>query len=149
MNLEVLFMRANWSKEETELLKRIYSVKTSNELAEYFPQYNNTQILRKAKQLGLKKKSEVAKQSRLQNSIIQRNDLWSDEEKKMVLENYELLGAKGVKELLSNNRTEEQIKKIAYRLGLNRKNSSVWEKTEMKCDNNEQYFTISVTYKKR
>jgi hypothetical protein len=142
-------MRASWSEEETTLLKRVYSVKTSKELAEFFPQYNNTQILRKAKQLGLKKKPEVAKQSRLQNSIIQRNDLWSDEEKKIVMDNYEKLGAKGVQELLPTERSEEVIKKVAYRLGLSREQKTVmWEQTEIKVKE-DKMFSIEVVYKGR
>ncbi|MCA1027080.1 hypothetical protein LCM23_13340 [Cytobacillus kochii] len=142
-------MRANWSLEETELLKKIYHIKTSNELQEFFPQYTNTQILRKAKQLGIKKRPEVAKQSRLSNSIIQRNDLWSDEEKKIVLENYEKMGAKGVKELLNNHRSEEQIKKTAYRLGLRREQTTtIWELTEINV-NREKLFTVEVVYKGR
>lgn len=142
-------MRANWSNEEVDLLKKIYSLKTSKELAEFFPQYSNTQILRKAKQLNLKKKPEVVKKSRLENSIIQRNDLWSDEEKKVVLENYEKLGARGVKEILNNHRSEEQIKKIAYRMGLNREQkTTVWEQTEINL-NEDKLFSIEVVYKGR
>lgn len=142
-------MRANWSKEETELLKKVYSIKTANELAEYFPQYTNTQILRKAKQLGLRKKPEVVKQSRLQNSLIQRQDLWTDEEKRVVLENYEAYGAKGVMEMLGGKRSEEQIKKLAYRLGLNRKQKSVvWELSDINFPE-EQIFSIEITYKGR
>ncbi|WP_137743431.1 hypothetical protein [Robertmurraya siralis] len=140
-------MRANWSEEETQLLKRIYSVKTASELSEYFPKYSNTQILRKAKQLGLKKKAEVAKQSRLQNSIIKRNDLWSDDEKKIVLENYEKIGARGVKKLLGDNRTEEQIKKIAYRLGLNREQKSIQWSAEDISQVEDKIFSIEITYK--
>lgn len=142
-------MRANWSKEETELLRQIYSVKTSKELAEFFPKYNNTQVLRKAKQLGLKKKPEVATKSRLENSIIQRNDLWSDDEKRIVIENYEKLGAKGVQRLLNNHRSEEMIKKMAYRLGLSREQKTVmWEQTEININDN-QIFSIEVVYKGR
>ncbi|MFO1442987.1 hypothetical protein KDN24_07120 [Bacillus sp. Bva_UNVM-123] len=142
-------MRANWSNDETELLKKIYSIKTSNQLAEYFPQYSNTQILRKAKQLGLKKKPEVSKQSRLQNSVIQRNDLWTDEEKKIVLQYYGKFGALGVQEKLNNHRSTEQIKKMAYRLGLNRQQKTImWEQVEINVYN-EQNFSIEVVYKGR
>ncbi|MEK4922406.1 hypothetical protein MKX78_10840 [Cytobacillus sp. FSL R5-0569] len=142
-------MRANWSLEETELLKKIYHIKTSNELQEFFPQYTNTQILRKAKRLGLKKSPAVAKQSRLSNSIIQRNDLWSDEEKRIVLENYEQLGAKGVKELLNNHRSEEQIKKTAYRLGVRREQkTTIWEQTEINIYQ-ERFLSVEFVYKRR
>lgn len=148
MFLEVRLMRAKWSEEETELLKKVYPYKTSKELAEFFPQYTNTQILRKAKQLGLKKKPEVAKQSRLQNSIIQRNDLWTDEEKKIILEHYPTLGAKGVKELLNNTRSEEMIKKMAYRLGVKRDEKTImWEQVDISLHDN--VFSIDVIYKGR
>lgn len=140
-------MRANWSKEETDLLKKIYSVKTANELKEFFPQYSNTQILRKAKQLGLKKMPEVAKQSRLQNSIIQRNDLWTDEEKQIVIKYYKDYGAKKVVEMLDNNRSEEMVKKIAYKLGLQRERKElIWENTKIDFNKNNP-FSIEVTFK--
>lgn len=147
--MEVHSMRANWSEEEAKLLKKLYPLKTANELAEIFPQYNNTQILRKAKGLGIKKKKEVAYKSRLENSIIQRNDLWSDDEKKIVIEHYETKGASGVKELLNNNRSEEQIKKMAYKLGLNREEKSLmWEQTDIKLQSKTS-FSVEVTFKGR
>jgi len=142
-------MRANWSIEEAETLKKLYSIRTANELAEIFPNYSNTQILRKAKQLKLKKKKEVTYKSRLENSIIQRNDLWTDKEKSIVIENYSILGAKGVMELMGENRSEEQIKKMAYRMNLQREDKSMmWEQTDIKLVNNN-IFSVEATYKGR
>lgn len=142
-------MRANWTLGETETLKRLYSIRTANELAEIFPNYSNTQILRKAKQLKLKKKKEVTYKSRLENSIIQRNDLWTDKEKSIVIENYSILGAKGVMELMGENRSEEQIKKMAYRMNLQREDKSMmWEQTDIKLVNNN-IFSVEATYKGR
>lgn len=140
-------MRANWSEEESRLLQKIYPLKTSNELAEIFPQYNNTQILRKAKQLGVKKKKEVSYKSRLENSIIQRNDLWSDNERKLVIEKYETHGARGVKQLLNNTRSEEQIKKMANKLGITRKSTNIiWEQSNVVVSQ-DRLFSVQITYK--
>lgn len=138
--------RIRWSVSESELLKKVYSNKTSNELAEIFPQYTNTQILRRAKKLGLKKKKEVAYKSRLSNSIIARQDLWSDEEKKIIIEHYPTKGAKGVQDLLPN-RPIDSIKKIANRMGIRKSepNSLNWEQKELKIDT-ENEFSITIKY---
>lgn len=145
----ILLARANWSISETELFKKVYPYKTANELAEIFPQYNNTQLNRKAKLLGIKKMKEVVVQSRLQNSIIQRNDLWTDEEKKIVVNYYPSLGAIGVKEKLNGSRSEYQIKKFAYKIGLNRENHAImWEQTNIKFKE-DTLFSVEVTYKGR
>jgi hypothetical protein len=145
----ILLARANWSKDETDIFIKVYPFKTSNELAEIFPQYNNTQLNRKAKQLGIKKMKEVVFKSRLQNSIIQRNDLWTDDEKKVVIEHYPTLGALGVKELLNGNRSEEQIKKLAYRIGISREQPTLmWEQTDIKFKE-DAIFSVEVTYKGR
>lgn len=139
--------RIRWSQEESELLKRVYPNKTSNELTEIFPQYNNTQILRRAKRLGLKKKKEVSYKSRISNSIISRQDLWTDEEKRIIIEHYPTVGAKGVQELLPN-RPIDSIKKIANRMGIKRieKNSLQWEQVELSISSTPKH-SITIKYK--
>ena len=139
--------RIRWSQEESELLKRVYSIKTSNELAEIFPQYTNTQILRRAKRLGLKKKKEVSYKSRLSNSIIARQDLWTDEEKAIIIEHYPVVGAKGVQELLPN-RPIDSIKRIANRMGIKRieANTLHWEQVEVSIQNTPNH-SITIKYK--
>lgn len=116
-------------------------------MAEIFPQYNNTQILRRAKKLGLKKKKEVAYKSRVSNSIIARQDLWTDEEKKTILEHYPKLGAKGVQELLPN-RPIDNIKKIANRMGIKKEdpNSKEWKIKEV-VFNEDNPNSITIIYK--
>lgn len=147
--MEVHLMRANWSQKETELLKKLYPYKTAKELQEYFPQYTNNQINRKAKALGLKKMPEVAKQSRLQASLEARDDLWTDEEKQIIIKYYPTHGAKGVQEMLPKKRPLDHIKKIAYRLGLKRnKRQQIWELVEGKIVSDE-YFAIEGVYKGR
>lgn len=139
--------RIRWSQEESELLKRVYANKTSNELAEIFPQYTNTQILRRAKRLGLKKKKEVSYKSRLGNSIIARQDLWTDEEKRIIIEHYPTVGAKGVQELLPN-RPVDSIKKIANRMGIKKEapNSMTWKIDEV-IYNEDKPNSITIKYK--
>lgn len=139
--------RAIWSKEESELLKKVYSLKTSKQLSEIFPQYTNTQILRKAKQLGLKKDPLVAKQSRLENSIIQRQDLWTDEEINILLEYYPKEGALGVQERLPKHRELSAIVHQANRRHLTREQKDlIWKMDNYSVDT-EEGFAVTIKYK--
>lgn len=121
--------RAMWTNDEIELLKKVYSLKTANQLREIFPQYTREQVYRKAKHLKLKKDELVAKQSRVENSIIQRQDLWEDEEIKILLEVYPEFGAEGVrlkiKEVLGKERGESAIIHQANRRHLTRVQKNV------------------------
>lgn len=142
-------MKANWSEEEIKLLKRTYPIKTASEMAEIFPQYSSTQIYRKARALGVKKKKEVAYRSRLENSIIKREDLWTDEEKKVVIEHYGSRGASGVRELLNNSRSEYQIKRMAHRLGVTRDEKNLmWEQTHIQLKKTSG-FSVEVVFRGR
>lgn len=139
--------RASWSQEESDLLEKVYKFKTSKELQEIFPQYTNTQILRRAKKLGLKKDPLVAKQSRVENSIIQRQDLWTDEEKQIVIEYYPTEGALGVQERLPKERTIPQIKHMAYRLEVNREQKDlIWKMVDCEVET-EENFVVTIKYK--
>ena len=140
-------MRANWVQDEVELLKLHYPNKTAKELEVIFPQYTNTQISRKAKQLKLTKKPEVRKQSRVQASLEAREDLWTDDEKKIIIEYYPTEGAKGVQERLPSFRPEDNIKKIAYRLGIKREQKDkIWELYDVLV-NEEDSFSFTFKFK--
>lgn len=143
----IYLSRIRWSKEETALLKKIYKYKTANELKEYFPQYNNTQILRKAKQLGLKKDELVVKKSRLENSIIQRQDLWEDAELKILYEFYPQEGALGVQKRLPKHRELSAIVHQANRRHLTREQKDLIWKIDDYEINNDGKFTIKIKYK--
>lgn len=144
-------MRANWGQDEIELLKLHYPNKTAKELEDYFPQYTNTQIIRKAKLLKLKKKPEVAKQSRLKASLEARTDLWTDDEKKIIIDHYPEDGAKKVQEMIKEQfgqlRPIDDIKKHAYRMGLKRiQKTQMWELVEAKMLNDD-FISIEAVFK--
>lgn len=135
-----------WSLEDAEKLKTVYSNHTQEQLAEMFPQYTNNQIRRKAQMMGIKKSPELAKHTRLKNSMANRKDIWPDEEKKIVIDLYPTKGWEGVQELLPH-RTQEMIKKVANRMGLNRLDTNtMWEQTEIIVDD-EDIFSITVKYR--
>lgn len=140
--------RIRWSEEETELLKKIYKFKTANELKEIFPQYNNTQILRKAKQLGLKKDALVVKKSRLENSIIQRQDLWSDEELNILYEYYPIGGALGVQERLPKHRELSAIVHQANKRHLVREQKDMIWKAKDVVINDTTNFSFTIKFKR-
>lgn len=144
-------MRANWVQEEIDLLIKLYPIKTAKELAEFFPQYNNTQLIRKAKQLKLKKKPEITKKSRVQASLEARNDLWSDDEKRIIIEHYSTEGAKGTQKIIQEKfnykRPLDDIKKHAYRLGLKRtQKTQMWELIDAKLVNDD-FISIEAVFK--
>lgn len=140
-------MRANWVQSEIELLKLHYPNKTAKEMAEILPQYSINQINRKAKVLGIQKKPEVKVKSRLEASLEAREDLWTDEEKKIIIDWYPTEGAIGVQERLPNPRPVALIKKIAYRLGVKRnQKSKIWEVANVETIKGTS-FSIKVSYK--
>lgn len=122
-----------WSDEAIELLEKYYPVKTMKEMQEILPEYTPRQINRRAVYMKLRKKKEVAVQSRLERSLEERLDLWSDEEKQVIIEYYPSEGAKGVQKRLEKRfekqRPLDHIKKIANRMGVTRNNPNevIWE----------------------
>lgn len=144
-------MRAEWTDEETELFKRHYPVKTASQLKEIFPQYSRQQMLTKAVGLGIKKGKEIANQSRRESFTSNpkmAENIWSDEEKRILLEVYPLKGLLGVKEALGEKRTTKAITKMVRRLKLTRSNNSlIWERTGISIDIENGTPTFEVTYK--
>lgn len=140
-------MAVRWSVEETELFKKMYPIRTANQMAEIFPQYTWRQMHTKARVLGVTKLKEVATQSRRDNTEINRDELWTDEEKRILIENYPEKGGKYVYELLNKKRSVDNIKKVANRMGIKRKQVKlVWELTDIEV-NKKQKNSMTVTYK--
>ena len=59
-------MRKEWGDEETELLKKVYSITTNEELKEAFPERTQLSIYKKARKLGLRRSRETEYQNRSQ-----------------------------------------------------------------------------------
>lgn len=142
-------MRAKWTEEEVELFKRAYPVKTSEQMKELFPQYTWQQMLTKAQGLDIKKGKEVIAESRRQNlSYKNEEEIWSDEDKKILLELYPIKGFKGVFEGLGGRRSMSGIERMVRRLKLKRKqNHLMWEQQGFSMEYNENGLTTKVTYK--
>ena len=144
--------RAMWTNEEIELLKNVYSFKTANQLREIFPQYTREQVYRKAKQLKLKKDELVAKQSRVENAIIQRQDLWTDDEIRILYEFYPEFGAEGVRlefqKQLNKDRLESAIVTKANHLHLTRSQKNIlnWTIEDVKFETSDS-FSVTLTFK--
>lgn len=144
-------MRANWTEEETELFKKVYPVKTSAQLEEMFPKYTRQQMLTKATGLGIKKRKEVANESRrnnFRNSEVVSETIWTEQEKKLLLEVYPQKGFEGAREAFKETRTDKAIVRMVRRLKLTRSNNSlIWERQSSSITNENGIPTIEITYK--
>ncbi|WP_405101773.1 hypothetical protein [Oceanobacillus sp. FSL H7-0719] len=122
-----------WTDEAIITLEKYYPIKTMKEMRKILPEYTPRQINRRAKYMGLRKREAVKIQSRLERSLEERDDLWTDEEKQIVIQFYETEGSKGVqkriKEKFGKTRNIDHIIKIANRMGIKRDNVNerVWE----------------------
>lgn len=141
-------VRAKWTKEETELFKKVYPVKTSKQMKEIFPQYTWQQMLTKANGLGITKGKEVASESRRQNLNNRiEEEFWSDEDKRTLLEVYPKKGLRGVYEALNKKRTISGINRMVRRLNVKRKqNHLMWDQTSVTI-NKQNRLSVEVTYK--
>lgn len=141
-------MRAKWTEEETELFKKTYPVKTASQMKELFPNYSWQQMLTKASGLKIKKGKEVVAESRRQNLNGNNEDeIWSDEDKRVLSEVYPTKGFQGVYEALDGRRTISGIKRMVRRLEIKRKqNHLMWERTSVNI-NKENGLSIEITYK--
>lgn len=139
--------RAKWTEEETSLFKKYYPIRTSDELAEMFPNYTWKQMKGKASRMGLKKMPEVAIESRIRNGLYKKEDLWTDEEVKILYENYPTKGSKGVQEALPRYRNLNSIRRKAEALGVKKSyNGSHWDMVDM--DVHEDSLSVTVRFKK-
>ncbi|WP_079709721.1 hypothetical protein [Paraliobacillus ryukyuensis] len=127
-------MNRIWSDENDKILRKYYPIKTSTEIIEFLPNFTNRQINRRAKYLGLRKKDEIRKKSRLEKSLAARKDLWTDDEKQIIIDYYGTEGAYGVQSRLEKYRSIDHITKIANRMGITKenKNSKFWTVTNIR-----------------
>jgi len=140
-------MRANWTEDETELFKKTYPSKTASQMKELFPQYTWQQMLTKATGLGIVKGEEVAAESRRQNlNHKDQDDIWTDDEKKVLLNVYPTKGIQGVYEALDKKRTLSGIKRMVRRLNVKRNQKHLaWEQSSYSVD--KKNHSIEITYK--
>jgi hypothetical protein len=136
-----------WSNEETELLKEVYPHSTNEELLKLFPRFDLRRIGYKARNLDLEKLEDVKeKDKEEQLSKMLGDSEWSDDEVKILLENYEMMGGKGLTKLLPN-RTKLSITSKASKMGLSTEKEATWVNTDVKFSS-EDVFSIQVTFER-
>lgn len=139
--------RLVWTNEENELLKQIYSHSTNTELLELFPRFNNKQIRYKARSFKLEKLDDVKQKDKQYNIDRMIGDsAWTDEERKLMKENYELMGAQGMAKLLPH-RTVAAISSESVRLGLNTKQEAIWQLKNLTVSDTD-VFSIDVSFER-
>ncbi|MED4885021.1 hypothetical protein [Bacillus smithii] len=120
-------MKRIWTKEEEELLIKVYPIKTIEELCEIFPDKTEKQINKKAKNLKLRKNKLFIKEYRIKKSLEARKDLWSDEELKILQKHYPNGGVYEVQKFLPH-KSYDSIRRKANKLGITiDENSSQWD----------------------
>lgn len=98
-------MLYDWTEKDIEILKYNYKENTTKELQEkFFPNLTLSQIKNKIFSLGLTK--------------TRKKCIWTEEEKKLLIQHYHLKTNRELKELYFNDKTELQIKDCAANLGL-------------------------------
>ncbi|MBL4951124.1 hypothetical protein JK635_02565 [Neobacillus sp. YIM B02564] len=136
-----------WNDEEIELLKKVYKHSTNDELLQLFPRFDLRRIRYKARTLGLEKSNDIKnKDKEEQVSKMLGDSEWTDEEVKILIENYELMGGKGLTKLLPN-RTRLSITSKASKMGLTTEREARWVNTGVKFSN-EDIFSIQVTFER-
>lgn len=106
----------NWSEKDIEILKKFYPLRTNRELQEqFFPELSIDKIKSKAKNLGLKKLEIVSYKSKCMNT---NPNIWTDEEKSILIEHYGKIPNKELQMFYLPNRSIEAIKKQASKLGV-------------------------------
>lgn len=136
-----------WTKEETEKLKQVYSHSTNKELEEMFPRFTIRQIYMKARYMGLEKLKDVKEKDiehKVSNMIKDRE--WSEEEERLLEENYKILGSTGMKKLLPN-RTREAISSKALKMGLSTTKEHIWMAKDVSISKDD-VFSINVTFER-
>lgn len=136
-----------WTDEEVDLLKKVYADLSNKELLEMFPRFDIRRIRNKARRLGLEKTDEAKekdKQERIEKLI--GDSIWTDEEIRILKENYEVMGAKGLMKLLPN-RTRMAIATKALKLGLITNQEAQWVNTDVKFSADD-VFSIQVTFER-
>jgi hypothetical protein len=136
-----------WSTEETELLNEVYSHSTNEELLQLFPRFDLRKIGYKARSLGLEKLDDVQEKDKEEKlSKMLGDSEWTDDEVKILLDNYETMGGKGLIKLLPN-RTKLSITSKASKMGLSTEKEAIWVNTDVKFSS-EDIFSIQVTFER-
>lgn len=128
--------RIYWSKEEVEILTLYYPNKTNKEIREnYLPSRTISQIKTKAKSMNLKK-SKMIKYKAILDAQSDRDDCWTEEEKKLLAEHYGNMNNKLLQKIYLPNRTLDAIKAKAKQLGTQNKtrNYFVWQQEELETE---------------
>lgn len=137
-----------WTDEEVELLKKVYPIKSIEELCTIFPNKTSQQINKKAKNLKLKKDKLFIKEYRLKKSLAARNDLWSEDELKLLQEYYPIGGIYEVKKYLPH-KSKDGIRRKANSLGLSvSKNANQWDLLKI-TQSEKNPFVWKFTFKKK
>lgn len=136
-----------WTEEEVELLKNIYSHSTNDDLIQIFPRFDLRKIRYKARSLGLEKLKDIKQKDKEANiSKMLGESEWTDGEIKILTENYETMGGKGLTKLLPN-RTRSSIVSKALKMGLSTEREASWVNTDMKFSAND-IFSVKVTFER-
>lgn len=122
-------MRYKYTEEDVIFLKKYYPVGNWIKIKERFPQLTDTAIYRKVQKLGIKSKNL----HRDTFDISKTRKKWTENEIKIIFENYENIPMQELL-LLLPNRTINSIKSFAKRYNLisyNYKNNNVWKDDEI------------------
>jgi hypothetical protein len=136
-----------WTIDEVELLKKIYPIKSIEELCEIFTGKTDKQINKKAKNLKLKKDKLFIKEIRIKKSLAARSDLWTTEEFDLLQKYYPLGGIYEVKKYLPH-KSNDAIRRKANSLGITIQNGDFWDLIETEQAKNNP-FTWKFTFIKK
>lgn len=114
-----------WSDDELEILKKYYFILSFKEIQKYLPNRTIKSIQRKANYLGLYKKENIVKHG--------YSPLWTEEEIKLLKENYLIYTAKEIKDKFLPRRKVDNIHKKAHAMGLCKQpeNGILWTEEEI------------------
>lgn len=141
-------MKRIWTKDEEELLKKVYPIKTIEQLCEIFPNKTDKQINKKAKNLKLKKDKLFIKEIRIKKSLSARSDLWTKEELDILQQYYPIGGVYEVKKMLPQ-KSKDSIRRKANTLGITKnEDSSQWDLLNVQYEYNN-HFVWKCTLKKK
>lgn len=136
-----------WTEDEVEKLKQVYSHSTNEELLKLFPQFNMRQIRYKARSLKLEKLEDIKKKDLKQRvSKMLGDSEWTEEEERLLEENYNMLGSVGMIKLLPN-RTQQAISSKAQKMGLTTEYEAIWEAKDVRISQDD-VFSISVLFER-
>lgn len=138
-----------WTKEEIEILKLHYATKTNKYIQEnLLPDRTIEQIKNKAQHLGIQK-SDLLKYKTILDVNKERKDIWTAEEKSLLIQHYGKMNNKQLQKEYLPNRTLHGIRVKAKELNLQNKMRQhfQWEQTDIDVDKND-FNNIKFSYKK-